>query len=214
MARTAGCPRDTARGRLGTTVVNRIAIISVLLGVIGCTTTVVPQPPATVRRIAVLPPNKLGDTAKTPATASVDALQAPRLTVGDVLAAEARLLLAQKGFQVVDPTSLEAATAGRVPTSPQMAAQIVADAHLDATPMYIEVAVWQPSNEGMQTTSVIVALNVMLVDAPTGRVVWQVRRAPKPVPLYGTILTGQADVFAAETVMREVLAPLGPERTP
>lgn len=39
--------------------------------------------------------------------------------------------------------------------------------------------------------------------------VWEVHRAPKPVPLYGVLLQGQADVFVAETVMREVLAPLG-----
>jgi len=183
----------------------------ILAWLVGCATTAVAPPPPRVHRIAVLPPNKPSDADKTPAAASTDALPPASRTVADVLAAEARQLLAQKGFQVVDPTSVETATHGRIPTSPRMAAQIVADAHLDAAALYIEVPLWQPNFEGMVMNGVIVALNVMLVDS-RGAVVWEVRRSTKPVPLYGTVLTGQADVLAAETVMREVLAPLGPER--
>jgi hypothetical protein len=187
------------------------AIAGVTLAwLVGCATTAVAPLPSTVHRIAVLPPNRPSEADKTPASASLDGVQPARLTVADVLAADARVLLAQKGFQVVDPTSVETATHGRVPTSPRMAAEIVADAHLDATALYIEVPVWQTNTDSSFTASaVIVALNVRLVDS-RGEVVWQVRRPTKPVPLYGTILTGQADVLAAEAVMREVLAPLGP----
>ena len=60
----------------------------------------------------------------------------------------------------------------------------------------------------MKSDGVIVALNVMMVDPKTGEVLWQVHRPSRPVPLYGVVLTGQAHVFVAETVMREVFASL------
>ena len=188
---------------------NRIGLVIAVLGALGCTPAQVAPPPKTVNRIAVLPPYNLrGDGA--PAAATGDALNPRQLTVGDVLAEQARAQLAEKGFAVVDPGVVQAATKDRLPTSAHMAAQIVDAAHLDATAMYIEVRLWEPNWVGMKTDSVIVALDVMLIDPQTGAVVWQVRRDPKPVPLYGVLLTGQANVFVAETIMREVLAPLRP----
>jgi len=187
----------------------RSALTWMLFGVLGCATQSPAPPSQTVRRIAVLPARGPGDAGE---AATAPAPWAPSLSVGDVLTADARMLLAEKGFEVIDPMRLAAATNGVVPESPQMAAHIVADAHLDATAMYIHVRVWQATSEGMRTDAVIVALDVMLVDPATGQIVWEIRRAPKPVPLYATALTGQANVFVAETVMREVLAPLGVER--
>jgi hypothetical protein len=58
----------------------------------------------------------------------------------------------------------------------------------------------------MKAEGVIVALDVMMVDPKTGTVLWQVHRPSRPAPLYGIVLTGQANVFAAETVMREIFA--------
>jgi len=60
----------------------------------------------------------------------------------------------------------------------------------------------------MKADGVIVALDVMMVDPKTGAILWQVRRPSRPVPLYGVILTGQANVFVAETVMKEVFGQL------
>jgi hypothetical protein len=40
-----------------------------------------------------------------------------------------------------------------------------------------------------------------------------VNRPSRPVPLFGVVLTGQAHVFVAETVMREVFAQLGPKKS-
>ena len=60
----------------------------------------------------------------------------------------------------------------------------------------------------MKTDNMIIALNVMMVDPKTGAILWQVRRSSRPVPLYGVILTGQANVFVAETVMKEVFGQL------
>jgi hypothetical protein len=56
---------------------------------------------------------------------------------------------------------------------------------------------------------VIVALDVMMIDPKTGTILWQVHRPSRPVLLYGVVLTGQAHVFVAETIMREVFALLG-----
>ena len=57
----------------------------------------------------------------------------------------------------------------------------------------------------MKADGVIVALDVMMVDPKTGRLLWQVHRPSRPVPVYGVVLTGQANVIVAETVMREIL---------
>ena len=193
---------------------SRTGLVFALLGALGCTPAVVAPPRQAVHRIAVLPPYSVrGNDFPTQAGAS-DALGPRQMTVGAVLAEQARGQLAAKGYTVVDPGVVQVATKDRLPTSPQEAAAIAEQAHLDATAMYIEVLVWEPNWVGMKTDSVIVALNVMLIDPQTGAILWQVHRDPKPVPLYGTLLTGQANVFVAETVMREILAPLRPERPP
>jgi hypothetical protein len=100
---------------------------------------------------------------------------------------------------------------GRVPTSPQMAAQILREANLDAAALYIEVKRWLPTpyERGMKADGVIVALDAVLIDPKTGAILWQVQRPSRPVPLYGNMLTGQANVFVAETVMKEIFAQSG-----
>jgi hypothetical protein len=133
------------------------------------------------------------------------------MTVGDVLAQQARARLAEKGLEVIDPIDVKVAVKDKVPTSPQMAAQIMEEAHLDAAALYIEVRRWEPTpdSRGMKADGVIVALDVMMVDPKTGTILWQVHRPSRPVPLYGVVLTGQANIFVAETVMREIFAQLG-----
>jgi len=187
-----------------------ILLIGVLLQALGCTPATVPPAPTSVHRIAVLPPHPPGAGAEAPATPPAgDLFNAPRLTLTDVLAAAARLELGRQGFQVVDPLTVDTAVHGQVPADAQAAAQMAREAQLNATAMFIDVRLWEPNYTGMRTDGVIVALDVTLIDPQTGNVLWQVRRSPKPVPLYGVLLQGQADVFVAETVMREVLAPLG-----
>jgi hypothetical protein len=185
-------------------------LVSVLLTAMGCTPVVVTPLPPTVRRIAVLPPYYPG-AADTPASSDSDPLRPLEMTVGDVLAQQARARLAEKGLDVIAPSVVTLATKDRMPTSPQMAAQIMEEAHLDATALYIEVQRWEPTpySRGMKADGVIVALDVMMVDPKTGTILWQVHHPSRPVPLYGVVLTGQAHVFVAETVMREVFAMLG-----
>jgi hypothetical protein len=179
-----------------------------LLGATSCTPAVVTPLPPTVRRIAVLPPYRLGAADTRPTAIESQLLGLPSRTIEDLLAQQARAQLQAKGFDVVAPTELKLATKDRVPISPQMAAQIVEQARLDATALYIEVRRWEPmpSERGMKADGVIVGLDVIMVDPKTGAILWHVNRPSRPVPLYGIVLTGQANVFVAETVMREVFA--------
>jgi hypothetical protein len=188
-----------------------IGLVSVLLTAMGCTSAVVTPMPPTVRRIAVLPPYYPGAADTPTASSDSDPLRPLQMTVGDVLAQQARARLAEKGLDVIAPSVVTLATKDRMPTSPQMAAQIMEEAQLDATALYIEVRRWEPTpdSRGMKADGVIVALDVMMVDPKTGTVLWQVHRPSRPVPLYGVVLTGQAHVFVAETVMREIFAQLG-----
>jgi hypothetical protein len=192
----------------------RIGFVCILLTVVGCAPTVVTPMPQTVRRIAVLPPYRLGTADIHPAATDIQAPALPSRTIGDLLAQQARAQLAEKGLEVLDPIDVKVATRDRTPTSPQMAAEIMEEAQLDAAALYIEVRRWEPTpdSRGMKADGVIVALDVMMVDPKTGTILWQVHRPSRPVPLFGVVLTGQAHVFVAETVIREVFAQLGPRK--
>ena len=186
----------------------RIGLIAALFGAVACAPAIVTPLPQTVRLIAVLPPYQHDTTdPRTGADNGPPVLQ--NMTVGDVLAQQARIRLAGKGFEVISANAVKVATKDRMPTSPEMAAQILREANLDAVALYIEVRRWEPTpdSRGMKADGVIVALDVMIVDK-TGTVLWQSHRSARPVPLYGVLLTGQANVVVAETVMREVLAPV------
>jgi hypothetical protein len=182
-------------------------LVGALLGAMACAPVIVAPLPQNVRRIAVLPPYQRDAAAERGSSADKDPVGLPNMTVGDVLAYQARLRLAEKGFEVLSPSAVKVATQDRVPTSPEMAAQILREANLDAAGLYIEVRRWEPmpDSRGMKADGVIVAMDVMLVDPKTGGVLWQVHRPSRPVPVYGVVLTGQANVIVAETVMREIL---------
>jgi hypothetical protein len=109
----------------------RIGIVGALLGAMGCAPAVVTPLPPTVRRIAVLPPYQPGAAADRAGTSS-DLAGLTSKTIGDVLAQQARARLAEKGFDVIEPSVVKLATKDRVPTNPQMAAQIMQEAKLDA----------------------------------------------------------------------------------
>ena len=160
------------------TFIFRIGLVSVLLTALGCAPAVVTPMPPTVRRIAVLPPYYLGAPDTPAAGTDSDLLRPLQMTVGDVLAQQARMRLAERGLDVIAPSVVQLATGGRVPTSLQMAAQIMEEAHLDAAALYIEVRRWEPmpDSRGMKADGVIVALDVMMVDPKTGTILWQVLR--------------------------------------
>jgi hypothetical protein len=191
------------------TFINRIALVSALVGAMGCAQTVVAPLPQSIRRIAVLPPYQPGAAARTGTDNDVPGM--PTRTIGDLLAQQARIQLAEKGFDVIEPSVVKLATKDRMPTSPQMAAQILRESNLDAGALYIEIRRWEPMpyDRGMKADGVIVALDATVIDPNTGTTLWQVHRPSRPVPVYGVVLTGQANIWVAETVMREVFAQIG-----
>ena len=102
-----------------------MGVLSAWLGAVACTPPVVTSLPPTVRRIAVLPPYKPGAGETRAAPTENDFIPPLGMTVGDVLAQQARIRLVEKGYDVVDLGVVESATKDRMPTSPQMAAKIV-----------------------------------------------------------------------------------------
>ena len=121
---------------------------------------VIPPVPQSVRRIAVLPPYQPGRTdAESVASSALAGL--PSRTIGDLLADKARLRLTEKGFEVVSPSAVKTAIKDRVPSSPEMAAQMLREANLDAAALYMEVRRWEPmpDSRGMKADGVIVALD-------------------------------------------------------
>ena len=191
------------------TFIVRIAFVSALLGAIGCMQAVVTPLTQSVRRIAVLPPYRPGAADARIGTSS-DLAGLPSRTIEDLIAEQARARLAEKGFDVIEPSVVKFSTKDRVPTSAQMAGQILREANVDAAALYIEVRRWQPTpyERGMKADGAIVALDATLVDPKTGAILWQVRRPSRPVPLGGVLFTGQANILVAETVMREMFAQL------
>jgi hypothetical protein len=123
-----------------------------------------------------------------------------------VLTVAASNELVHEGFQVVDPTMVRQTAGAPRATTPEAAAEFVASAGLDATPLLIRVHRWEYDRPTMRTDRIIAAIEVSLVDARTGCVVWEKHRAAAPVQLHGELLSGQADVVAAEEVMREMLS--------
>lgn len=183
-----------------------VAIAFMLMGSVGCTF-LYPPSAATIRRIAVLPVN-------TPGTGGPNASGSVQASMGAAAIQSAtNLQLVALGFEVVSPTTVASATNGRSPTSPQSAARLLADARVNAAAMYIELFTWEPVIEGDRAASITVGLDATLVDTPTGRVIWRMHHAAKPVPLYGVVSSSQADVFAADVVMREALASLAAKRS-
>ena len=187
-----------------------LALVLAASGTFGCAPRVV-APSSTVRRVAVLPPCDALGRPFAPSHSSADGYSAPALSLADLLMSAARDELVRRGFDVLEPSVVETATAGRVPDGPEAAAHILADAHLDATALFMRVRRWEYAYPTMRTNELIAGLDVALVH-PRGRVVWEMRRPVKPVPLHSEVLMGQADVIAAHDVMKEIFAALAEPR--
>jgi hypothetical protein len=175
-----------------------------------------PPPPDMPRTVAVLQPaNRTGDPLLVAGTSFLEkyALKSDRVTVPDVLASEARLQLAHRGFTVVSPDEVESTTRGRAPGSPEAAAEIASQAKLPGLALYLDIRRWEP-DAPTHPAFVLVGLTASLIDPANGRVVWTATRPTSPVATPGEVALGPAYVTAARKTMEEVLAPLGPERRP
>ena len=180
-------------------------IIAALLAVSGCGLRQSGSPPVPVHRVAVLPPC---DSAGRPLPSGSGS---DSQGLADVLTGAARAVLARNGFEVDDPVTVDRALHGRLPSDAEDAAAIARASGLDGAVLFIRLDRWIPNPEStMRIDAVLVALDVTLLDPQSGSALWHAHRPLTPVPVYGTMIIGQAYVVAADAVMAEVLAPLRP----
>jgi hypothetical protein len=190
------------------------ALVALVFVAAACTGPATTPPPANLRAVAVLPPsNRTGDGLLVAGTSLLEkyALKTARVTVPEVLAAEAREQLRRRGVAVVPPDAVEAATGGRTPGSPEAAAEIARVGKLEGDALYLEITRWE-GDGSMHPSYVIVGLDAALVEPATGKTVWHHHRHAGPVPTPGAITVGAAYEIAAAKVAAEILAPFGPER--
>ena len=150
-------------------------------------------PPDILHTVAVLAPtNETGDPLLVAGTSFLEkyALATDRVTVPDVLASEARLQLARRGFTVVSKEELGKGA---------------------GLSLQLDVRRWEP-DAPTHPSFVLVGVAAKLVDPATGRVVWSAEHRTAPVATPGEVALGPAYVTAARKVVEELLAPLGPER--
>ena len=161
--------------------------------------------------IAVLPPNnRCGDPLFVSGASFLDryVFHAGPVTVGDVLAGEARFQLAERGVVVIPQATLAQAINGQVPQSPQAAGEIAARAKLDALALYLEIRRWEP-DAPTHPTFVIVGASASLVDPANGKVVWQLDRAAAPIATPGEVTLETAYETAARKLATEITTPFG-----
>ncbi len=190
-----------------------------VLLVLGCAEPPPPLPPLppSIHTIAVLPPNnQTGDSLVVSGSSLLEKyiLHSERVTVPDVLAAEARWQLERHGFSVVAPEVVDVASEGHAPTSVQDAAAMASHGSLQgAAALYIDLRRWEP-DISFQPRSVIVWVEVTLIDPSTGKVLWSAEQEPRPVETPGAVNLGDAYIIAARTVMQTLLGPVQPEQPP
>jgi hypothetical protein len=162
-----------------------------LLAAAGCAQPVAPPPRDLPRTVAVLPPlNETGGRLPVAGSSLLEryAFDTRPVSVPEVLASEARLQLASRGFAVVPADVVARATDNRTPASAVAAADIAKAAHLDGAALFIDLRRWDP-------------------DPPS-----EPRVVIKPVRTVGEVTLGAADIAAARTVIEAVLAPIVPAR--
>src|SRR5690349_16845123 len=115
-----------------------------LMSLFVCSCTAHPLPPprlAPAQTIAVLPPNNRTDDPLVVAGEAlweVFATQSRRVTVTDVLAAEARAQLNQQGFTVVPRTVVEAVIGDHTPSSLEEAVALTTHGKIEGVALYLE----------------------------------------------------------------------------
>ena len=151
----------------------------------GCLRGPTPSLPASApRTVAVVPAvNLTGDELVVEGGSLLEkyVFDTPRVTVPEVLAAEARRQLEARGVTVV-----------------------TADA-ADVPALHFELRRWQP-DAPFKPTYIIVSLAASLV-APDGhRVLWSAEHPSRPVATPGAISVANADLIAAAKVVSELLS--------
>jgi hypothetical protein len=162
---------------------NLTAVVSSLLLLLGCLAPP-PSPPPAVRTIAVPPPRNL-----TPYPLRIGGASLyerilggpPPVSVADVLAAELRAILDERGYRVL----------------PESAA--------DGAALQVDIDRWVPDSE-IHPAYVIVGLRAKLLDSATGQELWKLDLRPRPVPTSGSVTRDAAYVEAARQIAKTLLA--------
>jgi hypothetical protein len=160
-----------------------------------------------VRAVAVLTPyNRTGDELLVAGTSVLEryAFGTDRVTVPQVVAIELRAALARRGYTVVPPELVVAATEGRAASSPDAAADLARHGHLDDPVLMVIIDQWQP-DAPTQPAFVIVAIQAALVDPSSGTVLWQTRRRARPIATPGSVTLGAAYETAVRSVVEELV---------
>jgi len=181
-----------------------------LLAAAGCVRPSPPPPRELPRTVAVLPThNETGGRLPVAGSSLLEryVFDTRPVTVPEVLASEARLQLASRGFAIVPADVVARATENRTPASAEAAADIAKKAHLDAAALFIDLRRWDP-DPPTEPRVVIVNLVISLVDPSSGRTLWTNSWPTRPVRTVGEVTLGAADIAAARTVIEAVLAPL------
>jgi hypothetical protein len=183
-------------------------LLALLAGAWGCASPASP-PEHLPRKLVILPVNnRTGDPLAVAGDSLLDryVFHPQTVTVGDILEAEAGLLLRDKGF---DPTPADQGKGkARVPTSLSDAMALVADSGLGPVCLYLEIRRWEPEGR-VHVNTVTVDVEASLIDLKSREVVWQSSRKG-PVPTPGQVLLEAAYVAAARKVAAEILGLLRP----
>src|SRR5262249_43493226 len=137
--------------------------------------------------IAVLPPNNRTDDPLVVARESfwdVLANQSRRVTVPEVLAAEIRAQLEQRGFTVVQTTVVEAVIGNHTPSNLEEATALTTQGKVEGNTLYIEITRWE-SDVSLHPSRVLVSLDANLIEGTTGGVIWTAHQPLHPVPTPG-----------------------------
>jgi hypothetical protein len=189
----------------------RLLAAALLLIASGCAPPLAPvPPPKVVPAVAVFPPDNLtgGDLlVEGGSLLEKYVFHTDRVTVADVLAAEARMQLARRGVTVIPPEIVDAAAGEHPPLGAYGAAAAAARSHIDAAVLFIEIRRWEP-DAPFQPRSIIVSLAATLVDPSDQRTLWSAERPSRPIATPGAVTLGAADVIAAGRAIEELLAPL------
>ena len=169
-----------------------------------------PPLPTTVHAIAVLPPNNLTGDPLLIESASFfhpDAAGPGRVTVPDVLAAEAQAQLERCGFKVMTPEAVTTAIGHQAPASSEEAADLAARGQLEGSVLYIEIRRWDADMAPTHPQRILVALEARLIDTVTGHAVWIAQLPLRPLPTLGALTRWRAYTIAARKVTEELFAP-------
>ncbi len=188
-------------------------LAALLLFLVASCTTPSPTPPPIKRGqvISVLPPNnQTGNPLFVSGDPSFDRFggDAESVTVGDLLAREARRQLAARGFRVTPAETVNAAAEGHVARTPHAAAEIVAHGKLDGLALYLEILQWEPDDPA-HTKHVTTGISASLVDPPSRNVVWEFFRQPETVATPGAATLKEAYQDAARKIIEQVLEGFG-----